>query len=158
VLLSSWSKSLQEFTRFIWLSANPQTKPIDFGCESAENWQLPSTSTIAIIIITQPVSWYSFYRPTEGARLRLPRHYSEGAQPVPKAVYRSSCRDEHNLGPLTPQSDALTTRPLRPVSVQQDCAGLLHDVLHTFHDLLEAVWLPFYVNLKYIHCTVDAAY
>jgi len=37
---------------------------------------------------------------------------------VPKAVYRSGCRDKHNrrrrdsnLDPLTPQSDALTTRP-----------------------------------------------
>jgi len=40
---------------------------------------------------------------------------------VPKAVYRSSCRDKHNcqrrdsnLDPLTPRSDALTTRLLRP--------------------------------------------
>jgi len=33
----------------------PQTKPVDLGCESAENWQLSSTSTIAIVIITQPV-------------------------------------------------------------------------------------------------------
>jgi len=32
-----------------------KTKPIDFGCESAENWQLQSTSTIAIVIIAQPV-------------------------------------------------------------------------------------------------------
>ena len=39
---------------------------MDLGCESAENWQLPSTSTIAIVIITQPVGWYSFHRPTEG--------------------------------------------------------------------------------------------
>ena len=38
-----------------------------------------------------------------------------------KTVYRSSCRDKHNcqrrdsnLDPLTPQSDAPTTRPLRP--------------------------------------------
>ena len=38
-----------------------------------------------------------------------------------KTVYRSSCRDKHNcqqrdsnLGPLTPQSDVLTTRVLRP--------------------------------------------
>jgi len=30
------------------VAANPQTKPIDLGCESAENWQVPSTSTIAI--------------------------------------------------------------------------------------------------------------
>jgi len=40
---------------------------------------------------------------------------------VPKAVYRSNCRDKHNcqrrdsnLDPLTPRSDALTTRLLRP--------------------------------------------
>ena len=42
---------------------------------------------------------------------------------MPKAVYRTGCRDKHNrrwwdsnLGPLKPQSDALTTRPLRPTS------------------------------------------
>ena len=29
--------------------ANPQTKPIDLGCESAENWQLPSTSTVTTV-------------------------------------------------------------------------------------------------------------
>ena len=73
MLLSSWPKSLREFTRFIWwmqterrVAANPQTKPVDLGCESAENWQLSSTSTIVIVIITQPVSWYSFYRPRKG--------------------------------------------------------------------------------------------
>jgi len=38
------------------VAANPQTKPIDLGCETGENWQLPSASTIAIVIITQPVS------------------------------------------------------------------------------------------------------
>jgi len=43
---------------------------------SAEYWQLLSTSTIAIVIITQPVSWYSFYLPTEGRRLSRPRHCS----------------------------------------------------------------------------------
>ena len=44
-----------------------------------------------------------------------------GAQPMPKSAYRSGCRDKHNrprwdsnLGPLMPQSDALTSRPLRP--------------------------------------------
>ena len=35
-------------------------------CESTENWLLPSTSTIAVVIIPQRISWYSFYRPTEG--------------------------------------------------------------------------------------------
>ena len=75
-------------------------------------------------IITQPRGWYSFYHPTEGRRLSRPRHCSKGAQPVPKAVYRSGCRDKHNrrqwdlnLGPFTPQSDVLTTRPLRPAKV-----------------------------------------
>ena len=57
----------------------------------------------------------------KGGRPSRPRHCSRGAQPVPKAAYRSSCRDKHNRrrydsnpDPLTPQSDALTTRPLRP--------------------------------------------
>jgi len=57
------------------------------------------------VIITQPESWYSFYRPTEGGRLSRPRHCRKGAQPVPKAVHRSGCRDKHNWPqPLTPQS------------------------------------------------------
>jgi len=68
VVLSSWPESLREFTWFIWwmqterwMASNPQTqiKPIDLGCESAENYQLPSTITVAIVIITLPVSWYS---------------------------------------------------------------------------------------------------
>jgi len=126
MVLSSWPKSLREFTQFIWwmqtehrVATNPQTKPINLGCESAENWQL--SSTIAIVIITQTVSWYSFYHPTKGGKLSWPKHCSKGAQPVLKTVYRSSCRDKHNcqqrdsnLDPLTPQSDALTTRLLRP--------------------------------------------
>ena len=60
------------------------------------------------------------YRPTKG-RLSWPKHCSKSAQPVLKTVYRSNCRIKHNchrrasnLGPLTPQSDALTTRLLRP--------------------------------------------
>jgi len=68
------------------VAANPQTKP-------AEKCQLPFTSIIAIVIITQPASLS--YRPTKGGRLSRPRHCSTGAQPVPKAVYRSGCCDEH---------------------------------------------------------------
>jgi len=90
------------------VAAHPQTKPVDLGIESAENWQLSSTSTIAIVIITQPISWYSFYHPTKGGRLSRPKHCSKGAQPVLKTVYRSSRRDKHNrprcdsnLGPHT---------------------------------------------------------
>jgi len=62
------------------VAANPQTKPVDLGCESAENWQLSSASTIAVVIITQPVSWHSFYRPTKGGRLSRPKHCSKGEQ------------------------------------------------------------------------------
>jgi len=57
------------------------------------------------VIITQPGSWYSFYRHTEGGRLSRPRQCRKGAQPMPKAVHRSGCCDKRNwLQPLTPQS------------------------------------------------------
>jgi len=57
------------------------------------------------VIITQPESWYSFYRPTKGERLSRPRHCRKGAQPVPKVVHCSGCCDKHNWPrPLTPQS------------------------------------------------------
>jgi len=36
------------------------------------------------------------HRPTEGGRLSRPRLCRKGAQPVPKAVHRSGCRDKHN--------------------------------------------------------------
>ena len=91
MVLSSWPKSLREFTQFIWwiqterwVTANAQTKPINLRCESAETWLLPSTPTIAIVIITQPVSWYSFYRPIEGGRLSRPRRCSKGGSPCPR--------------------------------------------------------------------------
>ena len=38
---------------------------------------------------------YSFYCPVEGGRLSQPRHCSKGAQPMPKAVYRSGRCDKH---------------------------------------------------------------
>ena len=52
------------------------------GCDRLH---LPSP----FIIITQPESWYSFYRPTKGEWLSRPRHCSKGVQHVPKAVYRT---------------------------------------------------------------------
>ena len=39
------------------------------------------------------------YRPTKDERLSRPRHCSKGAQPVPKAVYRSGCHDKRNRPP-----------------------------------------------------------
>jgi len=46
-----------------WVATNPKTKTIDLGCESTENWQLLSTSTIAIVIITQPAADTDFTIP-----------------------------------------------------------------------------------------------
>ena len=96
MVLSSWPWSLREFTRFIWwmqterrVAANPQTKPTDLGCESADKWLLPSTSTIAIC----------YYYRARKLTLILPFHGGW------KAVHRSGCRDKHNWPrPLTPQS------------------------------------------------------
>ena len=137
------------------VAANPQTKPVDLGCESTENWQIPSTSTVAIVIITQPVGWYSFYRPTNGGRLSWPNHCCKGAQPMPKAVYRSGCRDKHNcqrrdsnLDPLTPQSDALTTRLLRPVLLSSSNRNFL---LSTNCIQVEPNWVT-YIH-TYTHLT-----
>jgi len=80
--------------------SNPANR---LSCEYASRL-LPSTS----IVITQPGSWYSVYRLTEGGRPSWLRHCSKGVQPVPKAVYCSSCHGKHicpqldlNLGPVT---------------------------------------------------------
>ena len=117
VLSSSWPKSLQEFTRFIWrmqterrVAANHQTLPIDLGCGSAENYLLPSTSTIDIVIITQPISRYSFCLPMEGGRLNRLRHCSKGPQPVPKAAYCNSCCYKHNHPQCEPASSHTIVR------------------------------------------------
>ena len=105
------------------VAANPQTKPTDLGCESAERRLLPSADTITIY------HYYSARKlililPSHGrwkVEGWVDRHCSKGAQPVPKAVYRSDCRDKHdrprwdsNLGPLVPQSGVLPLKPPRP--------------------------------------------
>jgi len=33
---------------------------INLGCKSYENWQLPSTSTIVIVIITQSILYFTY--------------------------------------------------------------------------------------------------
>ena len=112
MMLSSWPWSLQEFTRFIWwmqperrVAANLETKPPTWAVSPLINgWYHPHPPS-PFVLITQPESWYSFYHPTEGGRLSRPRHCRKGAQPVPKAVHCSGCRDKHNWPqPLTPQS------------------------------------------------------
>jgi len=50
----------------------PKTKPDDLGCESACTGCQKLHPPSPFIIITEPGSWYSFYRPTEGRRLSRP--------------------------------------------------------------------------------------
>jgi len=98
MVLSPWPWSLRAFTRFIWwmqterrVAANPETKPTDLGCESADKWLLRSTSTITICYYysARKLIGYSFYHPNPGTAGRVP----------------SGCRDKHNWPqPLTPQS------------------------------------------------------
>ena len=87
MVLSSWHKSLRELSMcnamlFIWrmqTSARwlqtlrpgqpPWAVSPPVGCYMAYIVHM-----LSLFIITQPESWYSFYRPTEGGRLSQPRH------------------------------------------------------------------------------------
>jgi len=78
MVLSSWQShcesSLGSFDecRTVPSGRRPKTKSDDLSCETActgcQNLHPPSP----FIIITQPESWYSFYRPTESRRLSRP--------------------------------------------------------------------------------------
>jgi len=91
------------------MAANTQTKPIDLGCESAENRLLYHPHH-------RHCYYYSarrlmlIYNPTKGERLSRPRHCGRGAQPVSKAVYRSGCRDKHNRPRFEPGSCHIAVR------------------------------------------------
>jgi len=46
---SSWLRAIARVHPVHMMNAtNPQTKPTDLSCESTDNWQLPSTSTVSI--------------------------------------------------------------------------------------------------------------
>ena len=114
-MLSSWPKPLREFTRFIRrmqtecrVAINPQTKPIDLGCESANKWLLTSTYTITICYYYWAWKLILILPSHGGGWLSQPRHCRKRVQPVPKAVHYSGCRDKHNCPrPLTPQPSTL---------------------------------------------------
>jgi len=78
MVLSSWQSHCEsspgsfDECRTAPSGRQPKTKPDDLDCESActgcQNLHPPSP----FIIITEPESWYSFYRPREGRRLSRP--------------------------------------------------------------------------------------
>jgi len=78
MVLSSWQSHCESSPGSLYecrtapSGRRPKTKPDDLGYESAcigcQNLHPPSP----FIIITQPESWYSFYRPTEGRRPSRP--------------------------------------------------------------------------------------
>ena len=133
-----------------WLTATARVYPVHLmksdGCQPSDQakqlglwvrrYLLPSTFTIVILLL---LSWKADTHFTVPRRVRgcQPRHCSNGAQPVPKAVYRSGSRDKHNrprwdskLGPRTPQSGALSNRPLRPAAFNA------HNVRRHSHDTI----------------------
>ena len=77
MVLSSWQSHCKsspgsfDECRMAPSGRRPKTKPDDLGCESActggQKLHPPSP-----FIITEPESWYSFYRPMEGRRLSRP--------------------------------------------------------------------------------------
>ena len=104
MVLSSMAKPLREFTRFIWWMQT-QRRGGRQPSDQANRLLLrvchkEMAATVHIhhrhFIITQPRSWYLFYRPTDGGSLSQPRHCSKGLQPMPKAAYHSCCREKHN--------------------------------------------------------------
>jgi len=101
------------------VAANPQIKPADLGCESAENWQ--------IHIHHRHCCFYSAHK----LMITLPSHggwkaastkalqerrttRAQGCIAAAVAINTTLPQCDSNLGPLTPQSDALTARLLRP--------------------------------------------
>ena len=100
-LSAGWLPTLRP-NQLIWAVSPPK------------EWLLPSADTIAI---------YYYYSARKlililpsHRRLSWPRHCSKGAQPVPKAVYRSDCRDKHDRSSLTAVGRP-TTKPPRPAVI-----------------------------------------
>ena len=78
MVLSSWQSHCESspgsFDEFSMAPSGRRhkTKPDDLGCVSACTGCQKLHPPLPFIVITQPESWYSFYRPTEGRRLSRP--------------------------------------------------------------------------------------
>ena len=100
------------------------------------------------VIITQPVGWYSFYRPTKSGRLSRPKYCSKGAQPVLKTVYRSSCCDKHNCQRRDSNRDPHTAVRRANRSATETC----HSAIETWWCSTSGWWhyKPFAELLNYL--------
>jgi len=102
MVLSSWQSRYESSP-----GRRPKTEADDLGCESActgcQKLHPPSP-----FIITQPESWYSFYRPTEGSRLSRPSWLVTYRDGLP--VHRRSpiCRSAN-----VDRGQRVTTKPHR---------------------------------------------
>ena len=111
--------TLGQETRWAYSTTPPSPHGAQDGRPSQLTWVRRKLAA-TIYIHRRHSYYYSGRNLMEVGRLSRPRQCSEGAQPVRKAVYRSSqlmhnCpRRDLNLSLFTPHSDALTTRPLRP--------------------------------------------
>ena len=78
MVLSSWQSHCEsspgsfDECRMAPSGRRPKTRPDDLGCESACTRCRSLHPPSPFIIITQPESWYSLYRTTEGRRLSRP--------------------------------------------------------------------------------------
>jgi len=112
MVLSSWQNHCEsspgsfDECRTAPSSHRPKTKPDDLGCESACTGCQNLYPLSPFITITQPESWYSLYRPTEGRR---------PSQPSWLVTYRDGI-PVHRRSPILvlTRSDVAQLRWLRP--------------------------------------------
>jgi len=112
MVLSSWQSHCESSSgsfdecRMVPSGRRPKTKPDDLGCKSTCTGCQKLHPPSPFIIITQPKSWYSFYRPTEGRRL---------SQPSWLVTYRDGLR-VHRRSPILvlTESDVAQLRWSRP--------------------------------------------
>ena len=92
----------------------PKTKPDDLSCESACTG-CQKLHPLSPFINTQPESWYSFYRPTEGRRLSRPSWlvtYRDGLPVHRRSPIRILTRsDVAQLRNYVDRGQSVTTKP-----------------------------------------------
>ena len=88
-------------------------------------------------------SWYLFYRHMDGIRINWHRHFSNGEQPMLKAVYHRWCCDENNCR----QSNLILAR-----RSSDHCKLHQHpdSIMITAHTHMHTYTQPFYSSLNFV--------